>query len=67
MNFRQRVPRAQQDDGDTLAAASMEKKLDLEDAPPKAEYPEAERGVWALDEHRWGLRPVQRGVWVQQG
>jgi len=67
MNFRQRVPRAQQDDGDTLAAASMEKKLDLEDAPRKAEYPEAERVVWAMDEHWLGLRPVQRDVWAQQG
>ena len=43
------------------------KKLDLEDAPPKAEYPEAERVVWAMDEHRLGLRPVQRDVWAQQG
>jgi hypothetical protein len=67
MNFRQRVPRAQHDDGDTLAAASMEKKLDLEDARRKAEYPEAEIGVWAMDEHRLGLRPVQRRVWAQQG
>jgi len=67
MNFRPRVPRVQQGDGDTLAAASMEKKLDLEDARRKAEYPEAEIGVWAMDEHRLGLRPVQQGVWVQQG
>ncbi|MEG3959273.1 hypothetical protein [Microcoleus sp. herbarium2] len=67
MIFRQRVLRAQHDGGDTLAAASMEKKLDLEDARLQTEYPEAEKGVWAMDEHRLGLRQVQRGVWGGQG
>ena len=67
MNFTQRVPRAQHDDGDTLPAASMEKKLDLENARLQAEYPQAEIGVWAMDEHRLGLIPVQRRVWAEQG
>ena len=45
----------------------MEKKLDLENARLQAEYPQAEIGVWAMDEHRLGLRRVQRRVWAEQG
>jgi hypothetical protein len=51
MNFRQLVPRAQHDEADTLAAARMEKKLDLERERLQAEYPEADIEVWAMDEH----------------
>jgi hypothetical protein len=54
------------DEADTLAATRMEKKLDLERARLQTEYPEAEIEVWAMDEHRLGLKPVQRRVWAQQ-
>jgi hypothetical protein len=37
----------------------MEKKLNLEQARLLAEYPEAEIEVWAMDEHRLGLKPIQ--------
>jgi hypothetical protein len=67
MNFRQLVPRVQHDEADTLAAARMEKKLNLEQARLPAEYPEAEIEVWAMDEHRLGLKPIQRRVWAGQG
>jgi hypothetical protein len=38
----------------------------LERARLQTEYPEAEIEVWAMDEHRLGLKPVQRRVWAQQ-
>ena len=33
----------------------------------KLEYPEAEVEVWAEDEHRIGLHPVNRMIWVNLG
>ena len=45
----------------------MEKKLDLERKRLQANYPAADIEVWAMDEHRLGLKPVERRVWVQQG
>lgn len=30
-------------------------------------YPEAQIEVWAKDEHRIGLNPVNRIIWVQKG
>jgi len=62
MNFRLLVPREQHDEADTLAAARMEKKLNLEQARLQAEYPCAEIEVWGMDEHRLGLKPIQGRV-----
>ena len=45
----------------------MEKKLALEHKRLQAQYPEALVEVWAMDQHRLGLKPIQRRVWVQQG
>jgi hypothetical protein len=39
----------------------------LEQARLQAKYAEAEIEVWAMDEHRLGLKPIQRRVWAQQG
>jgi len=44
----------------------MEKKLKVKQARLQAKYPEAEIEVWAMDEHRLGIKPVQRRVWGQQ-
>src|SRR4028118_13030 len=67
INFRPLVPRAQHQEADTLAAARMEKKLNLEQGRLQQEYPKADIKVWAMDEHRLGLKPVQRRVWTRQG
>ena len=45
----------------------MEKKLDLKVKFLQARYPEAEIEVWGMDEHRLGLHPILRRVWVPQG
>jgi hypothetical protein len=44
----------------------MEKKLKVKQARLQGKYPEAEIEVWAMDEHRLGLKPLQRRVWGQQ-
>lgn len=67
MNGRPLVPRTQHEEADILAAARMEKKLNLEQARLQQEYPKADIKVWAMDEHRLGLKPVQRRVWARQG
>ena len=45
----------------------MEKKLKETVAALKERYPEADIGVWAEDEHRIGLHPVNRRVWALRG
>lgn len=45
----------------------MEKKLAQTVAEVKAAHPEADVAAWAEDEHRVGLHPVNRMVWVPLG
>jgi transposase len=45
----------------------VEKKLSETLAALKANYPDAEIQLWAEDEHRIGLHPVNRRIWVPQG
>ena len=45
----------------------MEKKLAQTVLEVKQAHPEASVEVWAEDEHRIGLQPVNRMVWVQRG
>lgn len=45
----------------------MEKKLAIELERLRAEYPQAEVELWAMDEHRLGLKPIVRRVWCSEG
>lgn len=45
----------------------MEKKLTTEVEKLQKQYPEAEISVWSQDEHRIGLHPVLRRIWVETG
>lgn len=45
----------------------MEKTLSESVAEVRATHPDAEISVWAEDEHRIGLHPVNRRVWVLEG
>lgn len=45
----------------------MEKKLEATVQDLKARYPDAELSIWAEDEHRIGLHPVNRRIWAQRG
>lgn len=45
----------------------MEKKLLPRVNQLQIEHPEATIQVWSMDEHRLGLKPVLRRVWVSDG
>lgn len=45
----------------------MEKKLQPTVEAVKQEHPDAEVELWAEDEHRMGLHPVNRMIWVPLG
>ena len=45
----------------------MEKKLATETAQLRATYPDAEIELWCEDEHRLGLKPILRRVYVSEG
>lgn len=45
----------------------MEKKLAEQLAQLQNQYPEAEIQLWAMDEHRLGLKPIARRVWTPIG
>ncbi|MDZ8186634.1 MAG: IS630 family transposase [Nostoc sp. ChiSLP02] len=42
----------------------MEKKLNQQVQQIRREYPQATVEVWGMDEHRLGLKPIIRRVWV---
>lgn len=44
----------------------MEKKLGRELEIKKLQYPLAEIELWCMDEHRMGLHPILRRVWVSE-
>jgi transposase len=45
----------------------VEKKLPQTVAALRSTYPDAKVSVWSEDEHRIGLQPVNRMVWVPRG
>jgi hypothetical protein len=45
----------------------LEKKLRLRAKRIQQQYPSAAVEVWAMDEHRLGLKPIIRRVWVEYG
>jgi len=45
----------------------VEKKISQTVEEVKREYPEARVEAWAEDEHRIGLKPINRIIWVQKG
>lgn len=48
-------------------AGGLEKKLHDEVEQIQKQYPDADVEVWCEDEHRIGVQPVMRRVWVEQG
>jgi len=45
----------------------VEKKISQTVEEVKREHPEARVEAWAEDEHRIGLKPINRIIWVQKG
>jgi transposase len=67
LGWRVRVPRPQHQDSDPEQQEEWKKKLHQTVEQVKAEHPDAAVEVWCEDEHRIGLSPVTRQVWVEEG
>lgn len=64
MEFRLRVPRPEHQEVDLEVQEQWQKKLAEEVKTVQANHPDAIVEVWAEDEHRIGMQPVHRRVWV---
>src|SRR5215212_7143795 len=53
--------------GHAGGARGVQKKLEQAVAEARAQHPDKPVEVWATDEHRIGLKPILRRVWVPQG
>jgi transposase len=67
IGWRLRVPRPQHQNSDPEQQEEWKKKLNQTVEAVKAEHPDADVEVWCEDEHRIGLCPVTRQVWVEEG
>jgi transposase len=67
MELRLRVPRPQHQQSDEEVQEAWKKKLHQEVERIQQEYPDADVEIWCEDEHRIGLQPVMRRVWVEAG
>ncbi|MBC6419892.1 MAG: IS630 family transposase [Prochloron sp. SP5CPC1] len=67
MGMRRRRPRPEHIESDPQVQQAWKKKLSQQVKLVKKSHPEAQVEVWAEDEHRVGLQPVNRYIWVPQG
>lgn len=67
MTFRWRVPRPEHKEADIVEQEAWKKKLAVRVNQVQAAHPEAKVELWSMDEHRVGLKPILRRVWVAQG
>ncbi|NEQ15515.1 MAG: IS630 family transposase [Moorea sp. SIO3E2] len=67
MEFRLRVPRPQHQHSDEHEQEVWKKKLRDEVNRVQMQYHDADVEIWCQDEHRIGLQPVMRRVWVELG
>jgi hypothetical protein len=66
MKLRLRVPRPSHKETDYFAQEEWKKKLALRVAQVQQSHPVAEVEVWTTDEHRVGLKPILRRIWVDE-
>jgi transposase len=67
MEMRRRRPRPAHVESNPEVQAAWKKNCQTRWRRSRATYPDAELEVWAEDEHRIGLHPVNRMVWVPLG
>lgn len=67
MTFRLRVPRPEHGEADPIEQENWKKNSILLLKFLQARYPNAEIEVWSMDEHRIGLHPILRRIWVSEG
>lgn len=66
LKFRFRTPRRSHQDTDDVEQEQWKKKLASYLQEIQTQYPEATVELWAMDEHRLGLKPVIRDIWVSE-
>ena len=64
MEFRLRVPRNEHHEVDLEVQEEWQKKLAQEVETVQTAHPDATVEIWAEDEHRIGMQPVMRRMWV---
>jgi len=67
LEWRLRVPRPQHQETDPEVQDAWKKQLTEEVTQVKKDYPDAVVETWCEDEHRIGLCPVTRRIWVEAG
>jgi len=67
MRYRLLKPRPEHESADFTEQQEWKKKLATVVEQVQKDYPDADVELWAMDEHRLGLKPVLRDVWVPQG
>ena len=67
MRMRLRVPRPSHQEADPDEQEDWKKKLQQEVWRIQSEHPGADVEVWSEDEHRIGLHPIVRRIWVELG
>jgi transposase len=66
MGLRLRVPRPMHQEADLDEQQAWKKKLHQKVEQVQADHPDDDVETWFEDEHRLGLQPVLRRVWVEQ-
>ena len=67
LGWRLRVPRPQHQEADLDAQDAWKKKLQEDVEHVQQTHPDADVEVWCEDEHRMGLCPIIRRIWVEAG
>ena len=66
MKLRLRVPRPSNEETDYFEQEEWKKKLVSQVAQVQNSHPDADVEVWTMDEHRVGLKPIIRRMWVDE-
>lgn len=66
-DMRLKVPRPAHELADEVEQENWKKKLEQTSKEIRQKFPGSEVEIWAMDEHRLGLKPILRRVWVLEG
>ena len=66
MRYKLRSPRPEHDKADPIEQEQWKKKLPLVVEKVQLDHATADVEVWTMDEHRLGLKPVLRDVWIPE-
>ncbi len=66
-DMRLKVPRPAHELADPVEQENWKKKLEQTHLEIRQKYPDSEVEMWAMDEHRLGLKPILRRMWVPIG